>query len=203
MHTYPLLICKLIVFDHIVSVAFSAAALLQLVSTITPVHLMNTFKQLVLSSVLPKAFGYISCYANLDIVCLFSSWIFLWFVTNCYPRTSQITNCSQKLKGQHYLCTADKEMRHLRCSLNSERFSKPVCYFWDCLSWFFSLCLSVLYSLDFFSHLDSCLAFVFFSLICLYNNLLPLPTSTSFYFHQVLSSFMSSVNIHQIIIIHK
>lgn len=36
-------VCKLIVFDHTVGMAFSTAALIQLVSTITPVHFMNTF----------------------------------------------------------------------------------------------------------------------------------------------------------------
>lgn len=62
MHT-PF-ICKLMVFDHIVTMAFSAAVLLQLVSTITPVHLMNTLNSLSYHQHCRRHFGYISCYAN-------------------------------------------------------------------------------------------------------------------------------------------
>lgn len=181
MHT-PF-ICKLMVFDHIVTMAFSAAVLLHLVSTITPVHLMNTLNSLSYHQHCRRHLGIFHAMQWISLmICLFSSWIFLWFVTNCYPRASQITNCSQNLKGQHYLCTADKEMRHLRCSLNSERFSKSMCYFWDCLSWFFCLRLSILYSLDLFSHLDACLD-CFFSLWSAYTiTFCPFPYQLHFTF---------------------
>lgn len=88
-----------------VPTAFSTAALLRLVSTVAPGHLMNTFKIAPLIISASQGFGiyFVLCKQNV-----------------CFPPgffCGLSLNVTQELKGQHYLYVADKEMRHLETDI--------------------------------------------------------------------------------------